>query len=204
MTKATAGATRATMVLTHVRRLFTDRVLDGAALRELGVDFNHGGSLPLGDHRLLGVIREAGRAPDCGAAPIDVKIRAFLDGAYGWGRWEQDRPLYPWERPSSDPELENVLFPAQDVADAEHAQLMATMWSKKDALAACYRLDSSGRGTTATQAASDGEIRKLTTELDATIKALERAREAQQLARGRVLARQLHLQRVFRDKLVAR
>src|SRR2546427_5187436 len=49
-------------------------------------------SLPVGDTRLVGLVRAAGRSPDFGSDPIwDPKIAVFLDGTYGKGCWKQDR-----------------------------------------------------------------------------------------------------------------
>src|SRR5690348_10955571 len=98
MTTTKSGATngRATRVLEAVRGLWRDGSIGRADLDKLGVE-TRADTLCLGDHRLAALVREAGRAPGFGDKPIDERILLYLDGTYGFGRWQRDRDPWPWE-----------------------------------------------------------------------------------------------------------
>ena len=194
MTTKTAKATDNGRALAAVRDLWRTQSLDGDRIRALGaeyalpdcIDFTADGAC-VGDPRLLGLVRAAGRSPGFGSdAVLDPQIAVYLDGSYGKGRWITDRPAWIWERHGGDEQLDR-LFEDQDVALADLEAAAATMWQTKDEVSAA-------RQGTASAAA---EI-ALTKALAAAIKAWEKADEGASLARAAVTTRALLLQDRYR------
>src|SRR2546427_20197 len=97
----------AAQVLAAGRRLFRERVLDGAALEAAGFDLNHGGACPRGDTRPLPLILAAARAPGWGEQPVDLRILEFCDSTWGAGQWRRgERPPHSHERFGGDAKLD--------------------------------------------------------------------------------------------------
>lgn len=177
---------RAEKALEAARTLFTTRVLDSEALRAVGIEFGPG-SLVLGDHRLVGLIREAGRAPGCGTQPIDLRILTFLDNHFGFGLWQRDRDPFSWERGGGDPKLEELLT-EEEAAIVDRVKTEQAMWAAWDEQQSTYRK--------ADQSNSVGVkvIQEVSRALDAANEVWQAACKREQLARGRSVNRMSYLQ----------
>jgi hypothetical protein len=179
--------------LDATRRLFVEQSLDAKTLRAVGLEINHGAShLTVGDHRLLGLILQAGRDPRCGSEPVDVKIVDFLDGSYGKRRWQHERPPHPWERHGGDAELD-ALFDAEEAAIHAAKKALAAIWERTDVV----------RDLRASGSATRLEVMiQATKALDAANKEYQEAVERESVARGRVTTRQLLIQDRCQRELV--
>ncbi len=135
----------------------------------------------------------AGRAPGFGTDAIDVKIRNYLDGTYGVGRWQRDRDPYKWEKGGGDEKLDQ-LFAEEDGLFTEFQRLEAAMWTARDELSAGRRQDS----------VSAEVVALLTKNLDAALKAWQKAKLALEACKGRRSERQLWLQENYRRALAGK
>jgi hypothetical protein len=172
---------RAALLL--ARTLFTDGALVGADLTRFGVEGGRG-NFTIGDPKALPLLLIAGRAGDFGSAPIDEKIRTYLDGTYGTGRWRHDRPAHPWEPGGGDAELDR-LHAAVDAAVAAREEAERQMWATRDE----YRRQPEGlTGSTPT-------LRRLAHEAEEAFTRWEKLRDAESYARGQETNRALAIAR---------
>jgi hypothetical protein len=191
-TKAGSNGQRAEQVLAAVRQLRRDGFLRRTALRELGIE-SAADALSFGDHRLVRLVVEAGRARGFGGDPIDVKLVEYLDGTFGAGRWQRDRDPWPWEQGAGDEQLDR-LFEDQTVAIADCAKAEAAMWAAREELA--ERRQKEG--------VTFDVVNALTKTLEIAIATWQEAGKRASIARGRVTTRQLFLQDRYRRQQEAK
>lgn len=191
MKPTTQDQKRSALVLATTRKLFADRLLDGPSLHAVGIEFDHGGSLGIEDNRLCPLVLEAGRAPGFGDQPVDAEIRSYLDVRHGMQRWQQERPLYAWQRGGGDEKLEALLID-QDAAEADREKAEAAMWAAWDEKQRVFAMPDVDRSEIGLAL-----IKGAVNDLDKATKVWEKAIERQQPARGVVLHRQRYLQEVW-------
>lgn len=167
------------------RKLLIVGHLDADDLRK--ADICGPSSVTFGEHQALPLMLAAGRAPGFGSQPIDERIRSFLDGAYGWRRWEKDRPPHPWERGGGDEQLDR-LSAEEDAAIAESQGKQAEMWAAIDERGKLNRQIESGKQV------SHETWRETDKAVETATGVWEKAMERERLARGAVSRRQSFLQ----------
>ena len=123
---------------------------------------------------------------------VDAQILKFVTANYGLN-YQHDRPPHLWERGSADVKLAE-LYGEEDRLRAEYEQRLTAMWSSRDELSGARRAD----GGSSAEA-----IAVATKQLDAAIKAWQRAKAALETAMGKRSDRQQWLQEAYRRRAAA-
>lgn len=180
---------RPALALMLARMLWKDGYLTAGAFKAFETDWGPAcpDTLSVGDHRLLELVVAAGRAPGFGEELGDDKIKTFLDGTYGIGRWQRERSPHPWEVGGGDSELDR-LHAECEAAIAAHKAAEAEMWRTRDELRAASR--NMGAGEPATRV-----LRQLGIAVEQARLAWEAAHEAEAVARGKETTRAVFLAR---------